>query len=75
MHNDLHMLENETKNFYFLNSIFLCIFIKGTNNSVPQQEGPGFEPHPGLSVWNLHVLPVSVWVSSHSPKACRLGTR
>ena len=24
-----------------------------------QQEGPGFE---GLSVWSLHVLPVSAWV-------------
>ncbi|XP_062871233.1 ADP-ribose glycohydrolase OARD1 isoform X1 [Trichomycterus rosablanca] len=23
-----------------------------------------------LSVWSLHVLPVSAWVSSHSPKTC-----
>ena len=25
-------------------------------------------------MWSLHVLPVSVWVSFHSPKTCGLGT-
>ncbi len=44
---------------------------------------PGLSPAGtgGLSVWSLHILPVSAWVyaevllpvSSHSPKTCRLG--
>ncbi len=40
-----------------------------------QQEGPGFDPQleQGLSVWSLHVLSVSVWVSSHHQDMRHIG--
>ncbi|XP_048416063.1 uncharacterized protein LOC125466016 isoform X2 [Stegostoma tigrinum] len=44
-----------------------------------QPQGAGFDYSLGqLSVWSLHILPVSAWfscgalISSHSPKICRL---
>ena len=35
------------------------------STAASQRQGPGFDSRLGsLSVWSLHVLPVSVWVSS-----------
>ena len=51
------------------------------STAASQRQGPGFDSRLGsLSVWSLHILPVSAWisppcapVSSHSPKMCGLG--
>jgi len=48
-------------------------FHSGVSTAASQRQGPRFDSRLGsLSVWSLHILPVSAWVSSHSPKDVRV---